>query len=159
MLGELVAITPATAADIDARITLTLDPHRAAPRPVDLLAAVTAVARQLPGLETALGGCGIALLGRASTGWVTGRIRAAFDPAARPDIARLDHTRNDRAQLLAWADAGPVAAVGGLGDLPARLGGLGVLGVARGAAAGRGRPGAGPAARARPVPAAGDLAV
>ena len=159
VLGELVAITPATAADIDARITLTLDPHRAAPRPVDLLAAVTAVARQLPGVETALGGCGIALLGRASTGWVTGRIRAAFDPAARPDIARLDHSRNDRAQLLGLGGRRAGRRRGGLGDLPARLGGLGVLGVARGAAAGRGRPGAGPAARARPVPAAGDLAV
>ena len=57
------------------------------------------------------------MFGRASTGWLTGRIRAAFDPAARPDLTHTDlapapptHEQNTAA-LLEWAEAGPVAAV------------------------------------------------
>jgi hypothetical protein len=106
VLNELAALTPATAAEVDARFTITMDPRRAQPRPTDLLAAVVDVGRSLPGIETALGACGVAVLGRASTAWLTGRIRVAFDPAARADVARLD----DRSALLEWADAGPVAA-------------------------------------------------
>ena len=106
VLGELVAVTPATAAEVDAHLTVTLDPRRAHPRPADLLAAVVETGRWLPGIEAALGACGVAVLGRAGTGWLTGRIRAAFDPAARPDLARLD----EPAALLAWEQAGPVAA-------------------------------------------------
>lgn len=107
VLEELVAITPATAAEVDARATITFDPNRATPKPVDLLAAVIEVGRWLPGLETALGACGVAVLGRAGTGWLTGRIRVAFDPAARNDLAPLD----DPDHLLDWDHAGPVAAL------------------------------------------------
>ena len=88
VLQELAAVTPAAAAEVDARLTVTLDPRRAQPKPPDLLAAVVDVGRWLPGIETALAGCGVAVLGRASTGWLTGRIRAAFDPATRPDLTR-----------------------------------------------------------------------
>lgn len=102
ILDELASLTPATAAEVDTRVTVTFDPNRASPRPSDLLAAVTEVGRWLPGIETGLATCGVAVLGRATTGWLTGRIRAAFDPAARPEIARTE--------LLKWADAGPVAA-------------------------------------------------
>ena len=106
VLGELAALTPTTAAEVDARLTVTLDPRRAHPRPADLLAAVVDTGRWLPGIEAALGGCGVAVLGRATTGWLTGRIRAAFDPQARSELARLD----DDAAVLAWEQAGPVAA-------------------------------------------------
>ena len=114
MLGELVAITPATAADIDARITVTLDPHRAAPRPVDLLAAVAEVARWLPGVETALGW----LRGRGARPRADrvgdradpGGVRPGHPPRHRPPRPQPS---TDRGQLLAWADAGPVAAVEG----------------------------------------------
>jgi len=45
-------------------------------------------------------------LGRAGTAWLTRRIRAAFDPEARGELARTD----DKQQLLHWAEAGPVVA-------------------------------------------------
>ncbi|WP_218588804.1 SCO6880 family protein [Pseudonocardia oceani] len=107
VLNELVAITPTTAAEVDARLTVAFDPNRANPRPMDLFAAVVDVGRWLPGIETGLGACGVAVLGRATTSWLTGRIRVAFDPAARSEVTRLD----DRAALLAWSEAGPVAAL------------------------------------------------
>jgi hypothetical protein len=88
------------------RMTISFDPNRAMPRPADLLAAVVEIARWLPGLETGLGACGVAVLGRASTGWLTGRIRGAFDPALHPDATRT----RERTEILDWADAGPVAA-------------------------------------------------
>jgi hypothetical protein len=105
VLGELVAATPATCAAVDVRLTVCLDPNQATPKPPDLFAAVVEAGRWLPGLEATLGTCGVAVLGRAEVGWLTGRIRAAFDPAAHRDVA----TGSDAAQLLHWADAGPVA--------------------------------------------------
>lgn len=103
ILDELVAITPATSADVDTRVTLCLDPNRATPRPADLLAAVTEVGRWLPGVESGLGASGVAILERASTSWLVGRIRVAFDPDARATARTTDH-------LLEWGEAGPVAA-------------------------------------------------
>ncbi|MFC4945834.1 SCO6880 family protein [Pseudonocardia sp. GCM10023141] len=103
VLEELVAITPATSADVDTRVTLCLDPNRATPRPADLLAAVTEVGRWLPGVESGLGACGVAILDRASTSWLVGRIRVAFDPDARATARTTDH-------LLYWDEAGPIAA-------------------------------------------------
>jgi hypothetical protein len=115
ILDELVELTPATTADIDTRVAICLDPARATPRPPDLLAAAVEVGRRLPAIENHLAACGVAILGRATTGWLVGRIRAAFDPHARPDIARL--TEPDPASdgasdgVLAWSGAGPVTAV------------------------------------------------
>ena len=111
VLDELIAQTPATAADVDARLTLCLDPQRATPKPADLLAAAVEVGRWLPGIETALGGCGIAVRERASTTWLIGRLRLAFDPHARTDLnTDLDTAAQQRPELARWADAGPVAA-------------------------------------------------
>jgi hypothetical protein len=114
VLEELVAQSPATAADIDARLTVCLDPDRATPRPVDLLAAAVEVGRRLPGIEAALGGCGIAVRERATTAWLLGRLRVAFDPHTRPDLD-TDTGRDSAAgrglrELAVWAEAGPVAA-------------------------------------------------
>ena len=159
VLDELAAITPATAAEVDARLTVTFDPRRAHPRPADLLAAVVEAGRWLPGIETALAGCGVAVLGRATTGWLTGRIRAAFDPATRPDLTRLGAARR-RGGGVAGVGRGRAGRRGRvLGALPARLRGVGVLGAARGPPPGRGRPGAGPAADPGPVPPPAHLAV
>jgi hypothetical protein len=107
VLDQLAAITPATSAEVDTRITLCLDPNRASPKPADLLAAVIEVGRWLPGIENGLGACGVAVLGRATTGWITERIRVAFDPDSRADLAH----RTDTDRLLAWQDAAPVGAV------------------------------------------------
>ncbi|MHA6783953.1 SCO6880 family protein [Pseudonocardia saturnea] len=103
IMAELAELTPATAAEADARVAICLDPARATPRPADLLAAAVEVSRRLPAIENQLAACGVAVLGRASTGWLTARIRAAFDPHHRPHLNRPD-------VVLDWRDAGPVAA-------------------------------------------------
>ncbi|GAA2848294.1 hypothetical protein GCM10010472_01510 [Pseudonocardia halophobica] len=103
ILDELVAATPATAAEIDARATVTIDPHRASPRPSDLVEACVETVRGLPAIENGLAASGVAVLGRADTGYLLGRIRAAFDPTARPWLAGDD-------EITQWADAGPIAA-------------------------------------------------
>ena len=82
-------------------LSACLDPARATPRPTDLLAACVEVGRWLPGLETGLAGCGVAVLGRATPDWVAARIRAAFDPDACPHLSGTE---------LDWVDAVPVAA-------------------------------------------------
>ena len=105
LVADLVATAPQAAADVDTRISITLDPARAIPRPTTILEAVAEATRTLAGLEHALAGCGVALLGRASAGWLAGTVRAAFDPAVRADVARL----SDEEVLLAWREAGPVA--------------------------------------------------
>lgn len=104
VLTELADATPGRSATIDVRLAVCLEPNRAVPKPADLLAAAVEVGRWLPGLETALAGCGVAVLGRADVGWLAGRIRGAFDPHSLPDSHR------GSAALFGWADAGPVAA-------------------------------------------------
>ena len=133
VMGELVDATPATSADVDTRVSVTFDPARANPRPTDLVSAVAEVTRWLPGLEASLAATGVAVLGRASTEWIIGRLRVAYDPASRGDVARvLDHhgTYPPRHavpgfpaaagfgaagfggadELLVWRDAGPLRA-------------------------------------------------
>jgi hypothetical protein len=106
LMGELIELAPATSARTDTRVTVTLDPSRAAPRPADLLGSVAEVTRWLPGLEAGLSACGVAVLGRESVAGLTARVRAAFDPVARDEIERLGEAH----QLRQWAQAGPVAA-------------------------------------------------
>ena len=101
VLSELVADTTARTASVQVWLSVCLDPNRATPKPTDLLAACVEVGRWLPGLETELAGCGVAVQGRATLTWLAGAVRAAFDPAARPHLA---------AAGLEWADAVPVAA-------------------------------------------------
>ncbi|MGQ0481191.1 MAG: SCO6880 family protein [Pseudonocardia sp.] len=106
LMHELVELTPATSAHTDTRVTITLDPARAAPRPTDLLGSVAEVTRWLPGLEAGLTSCGVGVLGRETVSGLTARIRSAFDPVSRDEIAR----QGEAHQLRSWAHAGPVAA-------------------------------------------------
>ena len=106
IMAELADLTPATTAETHTWVAVCLDPTRATPRPQDLLAAAVEVGQRLPGIENQLAACGVAVLGRAGTGWLTGRIRAAFDPHARPVVPGEPDDR----QALAWTEAGPVAA-------------------------------------------------
>jgi len=106
LMQELIELTPSTSAQTDCRVTITLDPARAAPRPPDLLASVAEVTRWLPGLEAGLASCGVAVLGRETVSGLTGRVRAAFDPAARDDIIRSAEAQ----QLRQWAQASPITA-------------------------------------------------
>lgn len=106
VMEELVSAAPEVTADVDTRVSITFDPSRANPRPKDLLAAVAEVGRWIPGLEQGLAACGVAVLGRATVPWLVGRLRMAYDPASRGDVALLD----DKQQVLQWRDAAPVRA-------------------------------------------------
>ncbi len=108
IIAELADLTPATTADADTRVAVCMDPARATPRPPDLLAAAVEVGQRLPAIENQLAACGVAVLGRASTDWLCGRIRSAFDPHVRADVTRL--AGPDEQPALSWADAGPVGA-------------------------------------------------
>jgi hypothetical protein len=112
IMGELVATAPAAAADVDTRVAITFDPAAFPAAPKTVAAAVTEAGRTLLGLESALGGCGVAVLGRASAADIAGIVRTAFDPAVRGEINRLLDTSaaaRTNAQLD-WASAGPAGA-------------------------------------------------
>jgi hypothetical protein len=110
MMAELAHATPATSADVDTRVAITFDPARATPRPPDLVTAVAEVIRWLPGLESYLAMSGVAIVGRASVEWLTGRLRIAYDPASRGDVVPLGDGCG-HSELLRWSEAGPVRAV------------------------------------------------
>ncbi|MBO2447146.1 hypothetical protein J4573_08615 [Actinomadura barringtoniae] len=110
ILNELVQRAPAAAADVDTRVSITFDPKASPAAPRDLTEAVADIGRVLNGLESALGGCGVSVLGRATASEVAGAVRTAFDPHARGEVNRL-LTRPDTDELLAWSDAGPVHAI------------------------------------------------
>ena len=93
-------------------MSITFDPKAFPAAPADLMGAAAEVGRAMPGLESALGTCGVTVSGRASAAEIAGAIRTAFDPAARGEVnrivARSPGTRPDLE--LGWADAGPVGA-------------------------------------------------
>jgi hypothetical protein len=93
-------------ADISVRVNCTFQPQRARPAPKDDAERVAEVSRALAGLEGDLPLCGVATLGRATAAHWTHWLRAAYDPDARGEVARL----SEQGHLLAWADAGPVRA-------------------------------------------------
>jgi hypothetical protein len=112
IMGQLVEAAPAAAADVDTRVSITFDPKASPAAPADLTEAAAEVGRTLHGLESALGTCGVTVLGRASAAEIAGVIRTAFDPAARGEVNRiLARPPGARpAQQLGWDDAGPVGA-------------------------------------------------
>ncbi len=93
-------------ADISVRVNMTFQPMRARPAPQDEAEQVAEVSRALAGLEGDLPLSGVATLGRATAAQWTHWLRAAYDPGARGELARL----SEAGHLLAWADAGPVQA-------------------------------------------------
>lgn len=109
VMRELIAMTPASIADVDTRVAITFDPARANPKPDTLLDAVAEVTRWLPGIEQELGACGIALTGRMSARQIAGTLRAAYDPASRAEVARAE-ADPQADELVRWEDAGPVRA-------------------------------------------------
>jgi hypothetical protein len=111
ILTRLVAASPAASADVQTWVSITFDPYASPARPRDVDDAVAQVGRALPGLQDALAGCGVTVLGRATAAELAGVVRGAFDPAYRGDLARLltpSPQRDDT--LLGWDNAGPVAA-------------------------------------------------
>lgn len=109
IISELVRAAPAAAADVDTRVSITFDPKASSARPKDLFEAVAELGRTLDGLASRLDGCGVSVLGRATSAEIAGAVRIAFDPHARGEVNRL-LTRPESEKLLNWCDAGPVAA-------------------------------------------------
>jgi hypothetical protein len=114
VLSQLVEVSPAAAADVETRVSITFDPAHSPARPRNLEESVAEIGRTLPGLVDSLGSCGLTVLGRATVADLVATVRAAFDPAARGDVARLAGAggRSGDAvnRWLDWDTAGPVAA-------------------------------------------------
>ena len=112
ILGQLVDSAPAAAADVDTRVSLTFDSKASPVSPRNLTEAVAETGRALFGLESALGTCGVTVLGRLGAAEIAGVVRTAFDPAARGEILRLaaQARAGHGPEPLGWADAGPVGA-------------------------------------------------
>ena len=113
IITAVAAASPTAAADTAVRVSITYDPRADPARPGDLTAAVAAVTRSLPGLMTALGTCGVSVEGLASATDLAGTVRAAYDPASRGEVARLqaaERAGRPATQTLTWLDAGPVGA-------------------------------------------------
>lgn len=106
VMAELVEASPAAIADVDTHIAVTFDPARANPRPAELLDVVAEVTYLLPGIEASLSSVGVTVQGRATVDWITRRLRVAYDPAARADIAR----DLPESEVMAWHEAGPLRA-------------------------------------------------
>jgi hypothetical protein len=96
IMGQLVAAAPSAAADVDTWVSVTFDPRLSPTAPTGLTEAAAEAGRALHGLESALGTCGVTVLGRAAPAEVAGTVRVAFDPA----------TRGETGQLLAWSGGG-----------------------------------------------------
>ena len=112
IMGQLVEAAPAAAADVDTRVSITFDPKASPSAPAGLTDAAAEFGRMLHGLESALGTCGVTVLGRASPAEIAGVVRTAFDPAARGEVNRLlaQAASGRPGRGLGWAEAGPVGA-------------------------------------------------
>jgi hypothetical protein len=114
IMDRLAATAPVAAADVDTRVSITFDPARSPATPKILADAVTETGQTLTGLESALGSCGVTVLGRARAADIAGIVRTAFDPASRGQVSRLLSTSTGRgpspATHLDWANAGPAGA-------------------------------------------------
>ncbi|QSB13769.1 hypothetical protein JQS43_19725 [Natronosporangium hydrolyticum] len=112
ILQQLVAASPAAAADVATWVSVTLDPYASPAHPRTVEAALAEVNRALPGLADGLAACGVTVLGRATTDQLAATVRAAFDPRSRGDLALLAAGGvHPSGELLAWDNATPVAAV------------------------------------------------
>ena len=109
IMAQLAAAAPATTADVATLVSITLDPGRSPAAPRSLTDAAAETGRLLYGLETALGDCGVSVLGRASAAEIAGIVRAAADPASRGEVRRL-LAADTPGRELSWADAGPAGA-------------------------------------------------
>jgi hypothetical protein len=112
IMDRLVATAPAAAADVRTWVSLTFDPYAFPARPHDVPAATAEVGQALTGLESALGACGVSVLGRARAADIAGMVRVAFDPAVRGQITRLLATgiSHELEEKVTWASAGPAGA-------------------------------------------------
>jgi hypothetical protein len=110
VMAELVRHSPAAAADVQTRVSITFDPS-ASPEPLDDLADQAGeVSRLLTGMASALAECGVGNIERAQDWELAGIVRTAFDPAARGEVQHL-HAPGPGPDLLRWDEAGPTGHV------------------------------------------------
>jgi hypothetical protein len=110
VLAQLVATSPAAAAEVSTWVSITLNPYTSPARPRTVPDALAELDRALPGLADGLAGCGLSVLGLASAGELAGMVRGAYDPSSRGELARLLTPGASGSDPLGWEDAGPVAA-------------------------------------------------
>ncbi|MER6754961.1 SCO6880 family protein [Micromonospora echinofusca] len=110
VLQRLVEVSPAAAADVGTRVSITFNPAASPTKPKGVEEALAEISRALTGLQDSLGSCGLTVLGRATADQVTAIVRTAYDPAIRGDVARLGARDGDLARWLDWDSAGPVTA-------------------------------------------------
>lgn len=112
VLHQLVNVSPAAAADVETRVSITFNPALSPSKPTNLNEAIDEIGRALPALADSLSRCGVTVLGWATAADLTAIVRTAFDPAARGDVSRLltSHADLDLSRWLDWESAGPVTA-------------------------------------------------
>jgi hypothetical protein len=108
VLRRLVEVSPAAAADVETRVSITFRPSASPARPGNLDEALDEITRTLPGLQDSLGSCGLTVLGRAGADHLAATVRTAYDPAQRGAVARLAEL--DLARWVDWETCGPVMA-------------------------------------------------
>jgi hypothetical protein len=108
LMRELTRRSPAASADVQTLVSVTFDPSATSPRLKSIAEATAEIGRKLSGLEASLGGCGVAVLDRASAADLAGIVRIAFDPAARADVERVLASA-PTGTALTWEDAAPFA--------------------------------------------------
>lgn len=104
LITDLLDQAPTAAAAVQTRVTVTIDPSRSQAPLGDLAEQVAEFSRMLTGLATALAGCGLTVLRRATLADTITWVRAAFDPTASSTLATGLPTDPS------WADARPIAA-------------------------------------------------
>jgi hypothetical protein len=107
ILSALVATAPATAADVDTRVSITFDPSASPAGPRTVADAVAEVGRALHSLQSQLGSCGVAVTGRCRTADITGVVRAAYDPSLRGEVRRVLAAASADDPRLSWPSSGP----------------------------------------------------
>jgi hypothetical protein len=114
IITQVAAAAPAATADVATMVSITFDPALSPAAPKGLTAAAAEVGRVMHGLETALAGCGVTVLGRASAAEIAGTVRAAADPASRGEVrrilARAATSPGEEAGGIGWQDAAPAGA-------------------------------------------------
>src|SRR5947199_507744 len=93
VLSQLVDVSPAAAADVETRVSITFEPAASPARPRTLDESVAEIGRTLPGLVDGLGSCGLTVLGRSTSADLVATVRASYDPPARAHVAGLLYTR------------------------------------------------------------------
>lgn len=123
LLRELVRRSPAASATVSTWVSVTVDPSalggRRSPRatPKETKTSVGGGLHHLPdldrfvsGLESSLAGCGVTVLGRATSAELLAVVSDAYDPASRGRRAAVvPATRRAPSRPRTWADCAPVA--------------------------------------------------